>query len=98
MPITRALQSRRVVPVHSRERDGNRKPSALFTESGSFRLLPIGSCGRPARGQVIRGWGAIVIGDRAYLRVLRKVTLTKVFFEWMTRLERCIEINGDYVG
>jgi hypothetical protein len=27
-----------------------------------------------------------------------KSTLTKVFLEWMTRAERCIEINGDYVG
>jgi histone-lysine N-methyltransferase SETMAR len=25
-----------------------------------------------------------------------KWTLTKVFLEWMTRLERCVEINGDY--
>jgi hypothetical protein len=28
---------------------------------------------------------------------LEKSPLTKVFLEWMTRLERCIEINGDYV-
>jgi histone-lysine N-methyltransferase SETMAR len=27
-----------------------------------------------------------------------KWTLTKVCLEWMRRLERCIEINGDYVG
>jgi hypothetical protein len=29
---------------------------------------------------------------------IEKWTLTKVFLEWVTRLERCIEINGDYVG
>jgi hypothetical protein len=28
----------------------------------------------------------------------RKVALTKVFLEWMRRLERCIETNGDYFG
>jgi hypothetical protein len=27
-----------------------------------------------------------------------KWTLTKVFLEWTRRLERYIEINGDYVG
>jgi hypothetical protein len=29
---------------------------------------------------------------------LEKWTLTMVFLEWMTRPERSIEINGDYVG
>jgi hypothetical protein len=28
---------------------------------------------------------------------LEKQTLTKVFLEWLTRPERYVEINGDYV-
>jgi hypothetical protein len=29
---------------------------------------------------------------------IEKVTLQKVFLEWMERLRRCIDINGEYVG
>jgi hypothetical protein len=29
---------------------------------------------------------------------LENWALTKIFLQWMRRLERCIEINGDYVG
>jgi hypothetical protein len=47
--------------------------------AGSFWLLPIGSCEKPAQGQVIRGWGAIVIGDRGYFRILRKVDFDEGF-------------------
>jgi hypothetical protein len=43
-------------------------------------------------------WGAIVIGGRWHFEVPKKWTLTKVFLEWMRRLERCIETDGDYVG
>jgi hypothetical protein len=32
------------------------------------------------------------------LRFLEKWTLTRVLLEWMRRLERCIETDGDYVG
>jgi hypothetical protein len=32
------------------------------------------------------------------LRSLEKSTLTRVFLEWMRRLEQCIETNGNYVG
>jgi transposase len=32
------------------------------------------------------------------LESVEKSTLTKVSLEWMTRPERCIKINGDYVG
>jgi histone-lysine N-methyltransferase SETMAR len=35
--------------------------------------------------------------SRAFWGTSKKSMLTKVFLEWMTRLERCIEINGDYV-
>jgi hypothetical protein len=41
---------------------------------------------------------AIVIGGRGHFEVVGKVNFDKVFLEWMTRLERCIEINSDYVG
>jgi hypothetical protein len=29
---------------------------------------------------------------------LEMSTLSEVFLEWMTTLERCIQTNGDYVG
>jgi hypothetical protein len=32
------------------------------------------------------------------LRTLEKSTLSRLFLEWMTRLERYIETNGDHVG
>jgi hypothetical protein len=50
---------------------------------------------------VLRGW-SFEAGERllsaveGILRSFEKWTLTKVFLEWMTRLERYVEINGDY--
>jgi hypothetical protein len=35
---------------------------------------------------------------QAILRSFEKSILSRVFLEWMTRLERHIETNGDYVG
>jgi hypothetical protein len=29
---------------------------------------------------------------------IEKVTLQRAFLEWMERLRRCIDTNGDYVG
>jgi hypothetical protein len=30
--------------------------------------------------------------------IIEKVTLQRVFLEWMERLRRCIDTNGEYVG
>jgi hypothetical protein len=40
----------------------------------------------------------LLLAVEGILRPLEKWTLTKVFLEWMKRLERCIETDGDYVG
>jgi hypothetical protein len=29
---------------------------------------------------------------------IEKVTLQRVFFEWMEKLRRCLDTNGEYVG
>jgi hypothetical protein len=36
--------------------------------------------------------------DMALTKPIEKVTLQKVFLEWMERLRRCIDTNGEYVG
>jgi hypothetical protein len=40
----------------------------------------------------------LLLAIEGIVRFLEKSTLTKVFLEWMTRLEWCIETNGDYAG
>jgi hypothetical protein len=50
------------------------------------------------RGESFEAGERLSWGVEGILGSFEKWTLTKVFLEWMTRLERCIEINGDYVG
>jgi histone-lysine N-methyltransferase SETMAR len=50
------------------------------------------------RGESFETGEQLLLAVKGILRFLEKWTLTKVFLEWMKRLERCIEINGDYVG
>jgi hypothetical protein len=51
----------------------------------------------PFRGESFETGERLLSAVDGILRSLDKWTLIKVFLEWMTRLERCIEINGDYV-
>jgi histone-lysine N-methyltransferase SETMAR len=50
------------------------------------------------RGESFETGEQLSLAVEGILRSLEKWTLTKVFLEWMKRPERCIEINGDYVG
>jgi hypothetical protein len=49
------------------------------------------------RGQSFETGEELLSAVKGISGSLEKSTLTKVFLEWMTMLERCIEINGDYV-
>jgi hypothetical protein len=42
--------------------------------------------------------GQVLSAVNNLLRSLEKLTLTRVFLEWMRRLERYIDTDGDYVG
>jgi hypothetical protein len=46
------------------------------------------------RGDSFETGEQVLSAVKAILRSLEKSTLTKVFLEWMTRLEQCIEIKG----
>jgi histone-lysine N-methyltransferase SETMAR len=48
-------------------------------------------------GQEFPDGEALVGAINAILEGIEKVTLQRVFFEWMERLRRCIEIGGEYV-
>jgi hypothetical protein len=50
------------------------------------------------RGESFETGGQLLLAVEGILSSLTKWTLTKVFLEWMKRLERCIETDGDYVG
>jgi histone-lysine N-methyltransferase SETMAR len=49
------------------------------------------------RGESFEGGERLLSAAEGILESFEKWTLTKVVLEWMTRLERCIDINGDYV-
>jgi histone-lysine N-methyltransferase SETMAR len=48
-------------------------------------------------GQEFPDGEALVGAINAILEGIEKVTLQRVFLEWMERLQRCIEIGGEYV-
>jgi hypothetical protein len=48
------------------------------------------------RGESIETGEQLLLAVDGILRSLEKPILTKVFLEWMKRLERCIETDGDY--
>jgi hypothetical protein len=50
------------------------------------------------RGESLETGERLLLAINGILGYLDKWTLTKDFLGWMTRLKRCIEINGDYVG
>jgi hypothetical protein len=50
------------------------------------------------RGEIFETGEQLLSALEGIFQSLDKRTLTNVFLEWMTRLERCIETNGDYVG
>jgi hypothetical protein len=56
---------------------------------GHMRGLP--------RGRSFEAGERLLSAVEGILKSLEKWTLTKVFLEWMRRLEGSIEINGDYV-
>jgi hypothetical protein len=49
------------------------------------------------RGESFETGEQLLLALEGILRPLEKWTLTKVFLEWMKRLEQCIETNGDDV-
>jgi transposase len=49
------------------------------------------------RGESFETGEQLLYADDGNLRYLEKSNLSRVLLEWMTRLERCIETNGDYV-
>jgi hypothetical protein len=50
------------------------------------------------RGKSFEAGERLLSAVEGILGSFEKWTLTKVFLEWMTRPERCIETDGDYVG
>jgi hypothetical protein len=50
------------------------------------------------RGESFETGQRLLPAVESFLRSLEKWTFTKVFLELMTRLERCIETESDYVG
>jgi hypothetical protein len=50
------------------------------------------------RGDSFETREQLLLAVEGILDSFEKWPLTKVFLEWMTRPERCIQINGDYVG
>jgi hypothetical protein len=49
------------------------------------------------RGESFETGEQVFLAVEGILRYLQMWTLTKVFLEWMKRLERYIETDGDYV-
>jgi hypothetical protein len=50
------------------------------------------------RGQSFQAGGGLLSADEGIVGSFETWTLTKVFLEWMMKIEPCIEINSDYVG
>jgi hypothetical protein len=50
------------------------------------------------RGKSFETGEQLLLAIEGILRSLEKWTLTKVVLEWLKRLERCIETDGDYAG
>jgi hypothetical protein len=50
------------------------------------------------RGESFETGERLLLAVEGISRSLEKWLLTKVFLEWMKRLERGIETDGDYVG
>jgi histone-lysine N-methyltransferase SETMAR len=50
------------------------------------------------RGESFENGEQLLLTVEGILRSLEKWTLTKIFLEWITRFERCIETDGDYAG
>jgi hypothetical protein len=57
-----------------------------------------GHVGGVLRGESFEAGERLLSAVEGILGSFEQRTLTKVFLEWMTRLERRTEINGDYVG
>jgi hypothetical protein len=49
------------------------------------------------RGESFKTGERLLSAADGILRSLEKSTLTRIFFGWMRRPERCIETNGDHV-
>jgi hypothetical protein len=84
MQITRIPSDCHGAAVHCPEHDGSGSQPSLFTGSVPFRLLTIRPRERPAQ--------------RTFLGSLKTWTLTRAFLEWIRRLERCTETDGDSLG
>jgi hypothetical protein len=50
------------------------------------------------QGQHFEDGDQLFDANTALTGTIEKVTLQRVFLEWMERLRRCIDTNGEYVG
>jgi hypothetical protein len=66
--------------------------------SGSFDFYLFGIVKRLFRGESFEAGERLLPTVEGISRSLAKWTLTKVFLWRMTRPERCVETDGDYVG
>jgi hypothetical protein len=70
----------------------------MLTRSRTVRLFALRVSQKHAPGTTFRDWGGEFSGDTDLLGTIEIVTLEKIFLEWMERLAKCININGEYVG
>jgi histone-lysine N-methyltransferase SETMAR len=75
---------------------GTHPPYSLDLAPSDFYLF--GDVTGLLRGESFETREQLLSAVEDIVKSLEKRTLTKVFAEWITKFERCIETNGDYVG
>jgi hypothetical protein len=70
----------------------------LFARFGTLGLFLFGDIKDQVMGYRAETPSELLVGIRVILAEIPRETLKAVFLEWMERLQKCVQIDGKYVG
>jgi hypothetical protein len=71
--------------------------SALFARFGTLGLFLFGYVNGKLMGYRAETPSELLIRLRVILAEIPRDTLNAVFLEWMERLQKCVQVDGEYV-
>jgi hypothetical protein len=75
-----------------------RAPHPLFARFGTIGLFLFGHVKGKRMGYHAETPSELLVRIRVILAEIPRETLKAVFLEWMGQLQKCVRVDGEYVG
>jgi hypothetical protein len=84
--------------LHRSQSNETGTSSTLFARFGTLGLFLFGYVKGKLMGYRAETPSELLVRIRVILVEIPRETLNAVFLEWMERLQKCVQVDGEYVG